>query len=272
MVVTGVSSGLGRAAARRLARVGYRVVGTVRSAEDAARVAVDGVEPLELDVTDEASTGRLADVLEADWPGVPLAGLVNNAGVGLVGPLAELGTDELRHVFEVNVFGVHRVTRALLPRLLAARGRIVNVSSVVGRVSLPFIAGYAASKHALEALSDGWRRELAPFGVRVIVIQPEAIRSRIWDKTRRQAEGRFEGTPWTPWLRRFGRASAAAERAAAGPEVVADAVERAICAPEPPLRILVAPRTAPLQQLMRLMPDGLLDRVIARKIDPGRDG
>ncbi|RMF74631.1 MAG: SDR family oxidoreductase [Acidobacteria bacterium] len=266
VVVTGVSSGLGAAIARRLRTDGFVVVGTVRTAEDARRAAGRGVEPVVADVTDPSAVAALAAELDRRWPRERVAGLVNNAGVGLVGPLEHLETDELRHLFEVNVFGVHRVTRALLPRLRAARGRIVNVSSVAGLVTMPFLAAYAASKHALESLSDGWRRELLPFGVRVVVIEPEALRSRIWDKMRAAAEGRFERSVYAPWFRAFARRAERAERRALGPEPVAEAVSRAMLAPDPPLRILVAPRTGLGVRLMQWAPARLLDERIARAL------
>src|SRR5947209_16873980 len=135
-----------------------------------------------MDVTDTASITRVRGEVERALGTTPLIALVNNAGIPAAGPLELLPLDELRRVLEVNLIGVVAVTQAFLPLLKRARGRIVNISSVSGRVAMPFMGPYAASKFALEAVSDSLRRELLPFGVDVIVVEPGSVQSRIWDK------------------------------------------------------------------------------------------
>src|SRR5438093_12844615 len=206
-VVTGASTGFGAAIARHLAGRGFRVFGTVRRAEDEVALARDGVTPVRMDVTDTASIMRAQGEVERALAGAPLLGLVNNAGIPAAGPLELFPLDELRRVLEVNLIGVVAVTQAFLPLLKASRGRIVNISSVAGRGALPVIGPYAASKFGLEAVSDSLRRELLPFGVRVIVIEPGSFKTAIWSKVEamdlRPPHGWLDRIPlWIPdrWL------------------------------------------------------------------------
>src|SRR5216117_2533512 len=177
VVVTGASTGFGAAIARHLADRGFRVFGTVRRAVDEVALARDGVTPVRMDVTDTASIMRAQGEVERALGATPLIALVNNAGIPAAGPLELFPLDDLRRVLEVNLIGVVAVTQAFLPLLKASRGRIVNISSVAGRGALPFIGPYAASKFGLEAVSDSLRRELLPFGVRVVVIEPGSFKT-----------------------------------------------------------------------------------------------
>jgi NAD(P)-dependent dehydrogenase (short-subunit alcohol dehydrogenase family) len=174
VLVTGASSGIGEATALRLARAGWDVLAGVRREEDAERLRGLGVEPVLLDVTDPAAVAAL-DLERLD-------GLVNNAGIALALPLELLPLDELRRVLEVNVVGQLAVTQAVLPAVRAARGRVVNVGSIAGRSSLPFLGAYAASKFALEAVTDALRVELRPWGIRVAIVEPGSIATPIWTK------------------------------------------------------------------------------------------
>src|SRR5213594_887641 len=158
VVVTGASSGIGEAIARDLAGRGFSVFGTVRRPEDGRMLSAAGVTPVQMDVTDDDSIVRGREEIERALAGERLEALVNNAGILATGPLELLKLDELRNVLAVNVVGVVAVTQAFLPLLKAARGRIVNVSSVAGRSAMPFMGPYAASKFALEAISDSFRR------------------------------------------------------------------------------------------------------------------
>lgn len=203
VLITGVSSGIGFDAAREMIAHGCHMLGSVRKAEDAVRVEQalgNGFTPLLFDVTD-------ADAIAAAVPQVErlvgtngLAALVNNAVVAPSGPLMHTPLDEFQHTFDINVFGVLRVTQAFLPLLGAHRdclhplGRIVNLSSVSCGVTVPLIATYSAIKYALEALSDGLRRELAIYGIEVITIEPDAIRTPIWDKV--EADTRYADTDY----------------------------------------------------------------------------
>lgn len=190
-VVTGASTGIGRAIAETLIAAGWRVFGSVRkveSAENVANTLGSAFTPLIFDVTDAAAIKAASAKVEAALGGRTLNALVNNAGVAVGGPLRYIPLDEIKRQFDVNVYGVLRVTQAFLPMLGADRrfkgppGRIINISSVAGKMASPFMAPYAMSKHALEAMSESLRRELIMHGVDVIVIAPGAIRTPIWAK------------------------------------------------------------------------------------------
>jgi len=262
VVVTGASTGIGACSARHLAGRGFRVFGTVRRAEDAGALERVGVTALRMDVTDTGSIARARAEVERALAGAPLLGLVNNAGIPAAGPLELLPLDELRRVLEVNVVGAVAVTQAFLPLLKPARGRVVNISSVAGRSALPFMGPYAASKFALEAVSDSLRRELLPFGVRVIVIEPGSFQTRIWSKVEAMDLALYERSPYGEALGRFRRAALRGAEQAPPPDKVARAVWRALTARRPPLRVVVPPH--PLDRVSLWIPDRLLDWLIYR--------
>src|SRR5947209_3398491 len=275
VVVTGCSSGIGRATALTLARRGWRVFATVRRPEDgAALLAAGSGSPLEtvpLDVTDEgqiaAVAARVREALVAR--GERLAGLVNNAGIVAAGPLEELAPARLRRVLEVNVVGALAVTQAFLPLLRAGRGRVVNVSSVSGRLAPPFLGAYAASKFALEALSDTLRVELRPWGIGVVLIEPGPVATPIWRKGEAEWE-REHGmgadaaarSPYAPYVA-VTRANflRAGERGMA-PEMVAGAIERALTARWPRARYVVSRHALLFAAGARLAPAALIDAAI----------
>ena len=259
VIVTGASSGIGRATARQLRDRGFAVFGTVRRAEDAGALRGEGMTPLMMDVTDPASIAAAREVALTQLE-QPLVGLVNNAGIPAAGPLELLPPEELRQVLEVNVIGLLAATQAFLPSLRRSRGRIVNVGSVSGRIALPFAGAYAASKFAVEALSDSLRRELSGSGVRVVLIEPGPIRTAIWDKV--VAPERFEryrGTPYAPLLAFVRRQALSSGEHGLPPEAVADVVLRALTARRPPIRVVVT-RHKLRYWVMRLLPDRVLDR------------
>jgi len=262
VVVTGASTGIGACIARDLAGRGFRVFGTVRRPEDAATLERAGVMPVQMDVTDTASIARARAEVERALGGAPLAGLVNNAGIPVAGPLELLPLDELRRVLEVNLVGAVAVTQAFLPFLKAARGRIVNISSVAGRCALPFMGPYSASKFALEAVSDSLRRELLPFGVRVIVVEPGSFQTKIWSKVEAMDMSRYQTSPYGEVLARFARAALRGAERAPPPDKVAHAVWRALTGRRPPLRMVVTPHR--LDRLSLWIPDRLLDWLIYR--------
>ena len=192
ILVTGASTGIGRAVTDYLAQRGDRVYAGAREDHDLeALEEVPGVIPLRLDVAQPkdiaASVSKVKEETER------LDGLVNNAGVSGGGPLMEISAEEIERQFAVNVFGVHRVTKAFFPLILRAKGRIVNMSSVGGRLALPFLGPYVMTKFAIEAYSDSLRRELAPHGVHVAVIQPGNVRTPIWNKTDPE-DPRYDGS------------------------------------------------------------------------------
>jgi NAD(P)-dependent dehydrogenase (short-subunit alcohol dehydrogenase family) len=184
VIVTGASSGIGADAVALLAREGFIAFAGVRNDADAARVATlhENVRPVLLDVTDRASIDAAASAVAAY--GHILRGVVCNAGIAVAGPLEYLPVDELRRQFEINVFGAVAVAQAFLPQLRASGGRLVFVGSVSGRLSVPFIAPYSASKFALRAIADALRVELRPAGIAVSLIEPGSVKTPIWSKGR----------------------------------------------------------------------------------------
>lgn len=194
VVVTGASTGIGRDAALRLAGCGFTVYAGVRNDEAAASLTAaasvaangDRVRPLRLDVTDDAQIAAAAAAVAAG--GCALAAVVGNAGIAIGGPLEYLPAAEFRRQFDVNVFGALAVAQAFLPQLRAARGRLVFVGSISGRLAIPFIAPYSASKFALRAIADALRMELLPAGIAVTLIEPGSVQTPIWEKGRASRE------------------------------------------------------------------------------------
>ncbi|HEY5313762.1 MAG TPA: SDR family oxidoreductase [Pirellulales bacterium] len=183
--ITGTSTGIGAACAVELAGSGYRVFAGVRQPADGERLqglTLDELTPVLVDVTDEQTVRAAVETIEAAVGAAGLAGLVNNAGIVVAGPLELLPTSELRRQLEVNVLGTHAVTRAVLPLVRRARGRIVMMGSISGLIAPPYIGAYAASKYALEAMTDALRVELSRWRIRVSIIEPDAVATPIWDK------------------------------------------------------------------------------------------
>ncbi|MCW5696984.1 MAG: SDR family NAD(P)-dependent oxidoreductase [Bauldia sp.] len=270
-VVTGVSTGIGRAVAVRLAAAGWRVFGSVRSADDARAfaAAVPGATALTFDVTDDPAIARAAEEVAAATGGAGLGALVNNAGIAVAGPLQHLSLDRFREQLAVNVTGALAVTQAFLPLLEGgdgrAPGRIVNVSSVAGRMAMPFIGAYAASKFALEGLSDSLRRELMIHGIAVIVVAPASIATPIWDKSVGEGADEYSRTAYRDALDRMLAIADATGRAGLPAERVAEVVLRALTVRRARHRYAV--NDAPVSSfLMRRIPPRLLDRLIARSV------
>jgi NAD(P)-dependent dehydrogenase (short-subunit alcohol dehydrogenase family) len=272
VVVTGASTGIGAACARYLDERGFRVFAGVRKQADAKRIAALGsarLEPLSLDVTEAESIAEAARSVEAALEGAGLAGLVNNAGVSVDVPLECVDIGALRHQLEVNSIAPVVVTQAFLPLLRRARGRVVNVSSVNGRVASPFSGPYCMSKFALEAFTDCLRQELADWGMHVASVQPGSIDTAMWDKARRY--------DWTDEaseqdLDLYGKAYQAFrkfEEQTASSAVPCEAVSRAIfhalTAGRPRTRYLVGRDAQLYGRLPQIVPDRLLDWV-TRKV------
>ncbi|HJR24389.1 MAG TPA: SDR family oxidoreductase [Acidimicrobiales bacterium] len=185
VVITGTSTGIGRAAAERMAAEGWTVYAGVRSDADADRVkneVAGDVRPVLLDVTNGDHIAALVATLGDELGDGGLDGLVNNAGVAEAGPVETVSDEEWRWHFEVNVFGLVSLTRACLPLLRAGKGRVVNVGSIAGRVASPLMAPYSAGKHAVEAISESLRFEVADFGMHVSCVEPGEIKTAIWAK------------------------------------------------------------------------------------------
>jgi NAD(P)-dependent dehydrogenase (short-subunit alcohol dehydrogenase family) len=270
VLVTGASTGIGAACALRLAAKGIRVFAGVRNESDGASLrqrASDTLTPVLIDVTSPDAIALARGTIGDLVGGEGLAGLVNNAGVYFGGPLEFCSVDEVRREFDVNVFGAIAVTQAFLPLLRAARGRIVNVSSISGRIALPFAGPYAASKFALEALSDSLRVELRPWGIRVALVEPGAVDTPIQDKvlaTLRKAREAFPPEAHELYGPVFGLAERE-ERRGIPAERVAEVVEHALFARRPRRRYLVG-ADARLGSVVRRLPVGLRDWLIARQL------
>src|SRR5438270_6051040 len=177
VVVSGASTGMGAATAKELARKGFHVLAGVRREADADALRAEGIEPILLDITVDSDVAAIADLVARDPLGRPLRALVNNAGISVNAPVETLPIAEWRRVFEVNLFGHVAMTQALLPALRRSAGTVVNISSVGGKVVLPTYGAYAGSKFALEAVSDSLRREVSSQGVKVVVVEPGAVKT-----------------------------------------------------------------------------------------------
>jgi NAD(P)-dependent dehydrogenase (short-subunit alcohol dehydrogenase family) len=265
VVITGCSTGLGRAAALRLARDGWRVFATVRKPADAASLNAAAhagqLETVLCDITRAGDVAALRAVVEARTN--RLEALVNNAGTGYPGPLALLPLDDVRAQLEVNTIAHLAVTQALLPLLRRAHGTIIIVSSVGGRVVFPLNGPYHMSKWALEAMSDALRLELAPFGVKVVVVEPGSSPTAIWDTSlNRAAAGAGWPAAWGeygPLAARVERAARAGAAAGFSPERFGDLVAQILASRRPRARYVLG-RTAPwLIRLRRWLPDSVWD-------------
>lgn len=262
VLVTGASSGIGEATALALAHRGFKVFAGARRIEKLK--ALEGLghgrlTALALDVTDATSiSAALAAIGDA-----PLYGLVNNAGVSVTGPLEEMPIDDWRRQFETNVFGVVAVTKAMLPQMRAAgAGRIVTIGSVAGRIASPFMSAYAASKHAVEGLSDSLRRELRPFGIAVSVVRPGFINTP-FGEPEQEGFARYagDGRPYAAALRAFKAWHAQGHPNGAPASAVADAVIDALTAARPKARYVVPAKMLGALALRNLAPTGLTDRI-----------
>jgi NAD(P)-dependent dehydrogenase (short-subunit alcohol dehydrogenase family) len=272
IVVTGASTGIGAACARYLDEKGFRVFATVRKQADADRIAALGssrLEPLFLDVTEADSIAKAGQTVESRLEGAGLAGLVNNAGISLDVPLECVDIGALRHQLEVNSIAPVAVTQAFLPLLRRARGRVVNVSSVNGRVASAFSGPYCMSKFALEAFTDCLRQELADWGMHVASVEPGAIETAMWDKAR-QADWSAQTSKQD--LDLYGEAYRAfrafEERNAAGAvpcDVVSRAIFHALTAKRPRTRYLVGRDARLYARLAHTFPDRFVDWV-TRKV------
>lgn len=270
VVISGVSTGIGEGAARELCRRGYRVYGTVRKAADGERLRAELGEtfaPLLLDVRDEAAVKAAAARVAADLDGAPLFGLVNNAGIADPGPLLCVSPESLRNHYETNVIGVLHMVQAFVPLMRAhgndRPGRIVNISSIAGRLAYPFMGGYAASKHALEALSDSLRRELLIYGIDVIVIQPGTISTPILDKAA-HIQTAFADSDYQPTLAQVDMAEQ--RRTGLPVSVVSDRILTALTAAKPRTRYVIPNEWIRFWLVPRYLPDRWLDRIADRML------
>jgi NAD(P)-dependent dehydrogenase (short-subunit alcohol dehydrogenase family) len=273
VVVTGASTGIGFAACQVLARRGFRVFGSVRKHADVDRLKSQlgpNYAPLIFDVTESDSVNEAAAVVKQLTGERRLSGLVNNAGIAVAGPLAYLSLERFRQQIEVNLLGVHTVTQAFLPLLgtepgrLGNSGRIVNISSVSGRLAVPFLGAYAASKFGLEGYSDSLRRELMLFGIKVILIEPGAVVTPIWDKAEGVVVEQFPNTPYDQPLRRFAKQAMKEAKTGYLPEKVGELIWRVLTIRRPRARYAIVPHRVTEWSIPRRLPAEFLDYCIAK--------
>ena len=275
VLLTGCSSGIGRATAVRLAASGHQVYATARKVDSIADLAAAGCRTLPLDVTDEASRSAAVEVVLSERGAV--GALVNNAGYSQSGALETLSLDLVRRQFETNVFGLLRMCQLVLPSMREqGRGRIVNVSSMGGNFTFPGAGAYHGSKYAVEALSDALRFEVAGFGVGVTVVQPGIIRTGFGDRVTAEMPATGDG-PYAEFNAQVAEATRRAyedgplARLGGGPETVAKAIEDALTAKRAPVRVRVTPSARILIAQRRLLPDRGWDAFLRRQFPtPGR--
>ena len=274
VVVTGASTGIGWGTVKVLIGRGFEVFGGVRKQSDADRLKKEfgnAFTPLLMDVTDSAAVARGADKVGAALGQRRLAGLVNNAGIAVPGPLLHLPLAEFRRQLEVNLIGPLGLVQAFAPLLgtdkgrRGAPGRIVNISSVGGKVGAPFLGAYVASKHGLEGMSESMRRELLLYGIDVIVVGPGAVVTQIWDKAEAEEYGPYRATDYGTILDRFAKYFIGQGRKGLAPEAVGEVVYKALTAARPRVRYAVLAKRFQDWTLPRLLPKRMVDRLIGRQ-------
>lgn len=275
LVVTGVSTGIGWGIAKVLIQNGYRVFGSVRKEQDAERLSKEFGEnfvPLIFDVTDEGKVKAAAEEVRKQLNDETLFGLVNNAGIAVPAPLIHQSTEDFRHQLEVNLVSVLIVTKAFVPLLGSDRsmrgkpGRIINISSVGGKVGGPFLGAYAASKHGLEGFSESLRRELMLYGIDVIIVGPGSIATPIWDKAEQEDVSMYADTDYAESGRRVQKYMIEDGRRGYPPEKVGEVVLHALTTPRPKVRYSVIPGSSLRRIIQMILPKRLVDRIIARNL------
>jgi NAD(P)-dependent dehydrogenase (short-subunit alcohol dehydrogenase family) len=271
IVVTGASTGMGAATVKELARKGFHVLAGVRRKADAEALrglGIEGIEPCILDITVESDVAAIADRVASDPMHRPLRALVNNAGVAINAPVETLPMDEWRRQFEVNLFGHIAMTQALLPALLNNSGTVVNISSVGGKFALPTYGAYAGSKFALEAVSDALRREVSDVGIKVVVVEPGAVKTEMAERGIATAQG-LEANMTSAQRERYADITAAVAGQArsfnvtgVSAEHAATVIAKAATASNPRTRYTIGRDAAILVRITRVVSDRILDRII----------
>jgi NAD(P)-dependent dehydrogenase (short-subunit alcohol dehydrogenase family) len=275
VVITGASSGIGRASVLQMSRAGWNVFATVRNIQDKEKLQTEnlqGVTPVLMDVEDRPSILVAAEFVASQLGSSALDGLVNVAGIGIVQPLEYADARDLQKIFDVNVFGQLAAIQAFLPLLRKGRGRIVNITSVGAHIAIPFGGLLNASKSAFGMMSDTLRLELHPFGIRVCTIEPGSIATPAVDKTLGNIERLIDSLPkeareqYAEMLRNFTRRGYRREKNGSPPEVVARAVNHALTAARPRIRYVVGKDARLLTTLPRILPDRILDAIRLRAL------
>jgi short-subunit dehydrogenase len=276
VLITGATAGIGRHVALHLARAGYTVYATGRNqaALDSLTAEAEGTRlfAVAMDVTDAEAIERVRAQIERDTDGRGVDVLVNNAGFGQVGPMELISDEDLRRQFDTNVFGLMAVTRAFIGGMrVRGQGRVINVSSIGGRVTFPFMGAYNATKYAVESMSDALRNEVAPFGIKVVLIEPGVIRSEFADRAVGSlARYRDERSPYAAVMARADDLQRQADSQAVGPECIAEAIEHAITARRPRARYVAPRRARLLLALVAVLPTRWVDAAMRAMLGLGR--
>ena len=282
VVITGASTGIGEATALYLAKHGWRVYAGVRKQSDADALSASSegdIRPLILDVTRQEHLETAVRTVSETLKGETLTGLVNNAGIANMGPLAIQPLDDFKAHFEVNVFGLLRASQAFAPLLgmdktrTGAPGRIVNITSVGGRISTPFLGAYTATKHAVEAMTDTLRRELVIFGIDAIAVGPGSVKTPIWDKAEEaNSDGPYSGSAWSDALKQFEQVMLKGGRDGLPPEQIAKVIEIALEDATPRARYSPVPNKLTNWYIPTLLPKRVLDGVFRKRFGMTKPG
>ena len=274
VLITGVSTGIGYEAAKACIARGYQVYGSVRKESDAIRLSKefgDSYIPLMFDVTDEeAVKSEIQRIIPMLGP-AGLHTLINNSGIAIGGPILYQEMSDIEKHFHVNVFGLIRVTKLCLPLLGAkenhqgAPGKIINISSVAGKIAAPFVTTYASSKHAVEGFSHGLRRELLPFGVQVVIVGPGAVKTPIWDKGMKF--NNFGSTPYAEILRKFGEGAKESSEKGLEASYLGKQIADIVDAERPKIRYAFVPQRFKNWSLPLRLPDRWLDSALAKRLN-----
>jgi NAD(P)-dependent dehydrogenase (short-subunit alcohol dehydrogenase family) len=277
VVVTGASSGIGWGITKVLTARGLHVFAVVRREEDGTRLvrAFENVTPVLFDVTDEAAVRAGAQSVRKALAGRTLMGLVNNAGIAIPGPILHQPLAEYRKQIEVNLIGAFAVAQAFVPLLGADRalngppGRVVNITSLGGKIASPLLAGYCSAKHGLEGFSESLRRELVVYGIDVVIVGPGAVRTRIWDKAQ-ASEALYAATDFAPAMKALATLMERAARDGLTVERVGELVHRVLTTPRPRVRYALAPDYFFAWLLPRALPRRWVDRIFAKRLGLSR--
>ncbi len=264
-LITGASSGIGRATALLLAEKGFRVYGVARRTEKMEDLHNRGIRTLYMDVQDNGSMERAVDeVLKAEGR---IDALVNNAGFGIYGTVEDVPIDEARRQFEVNVFGLARITQLVLPAMREQRsGHIVNLSSVAGRMSMPLGTWYHASKHAVEALSDSLRMEVAPYGISIAIIEPGIIDTAWWPIAEQNLEKVSRHTVYSELVEK-GKKYLSDPGKSSPPSLIAETIFKALTDKHPKTRYLVGEQARKIVLARQTLPDRTFDKLLEKELD-----
>jgi NAD(P)-dependent dehydrogenase (short-subunit alcohol dehydrogenase family) len=274
VVITGASTGIGRSATEYLAGKGWRVFAGVRKEADgeALKAVHENIIPILLDVTKQDQVNAAVETVAAALDGRKLDGLVNNAGIALMGPLALQPLDEFEAHFQVNTFGLLRATQGFAPllgmdeSLSGPPGRIINITSVGGRLASPFLGAYTATKHAVESMTDSLRRELVIYGIDAIAIGPGSVKTPIWDKAEdKNADTPYANTAWAAPIAKFSETMLAGGRDGLEPEAVSKVIETALTARKPKARYAPVPDKLTNFTLPMLLPKRVVDGFFWKK-------